>query len=387
MSHQNPSKPLQKFTDNRPTVQISSPGRINLIGEHIDYNDGFVLPAAIDKCIYLALKANGHESRCTIRSEGFKNTLVVGLDKLGQGTEGWHNYVIGVIAEINKLSGKLRGFDCNIESKVPIGSGVSSSAALECGLAYGLNVLFGLGLDKWELIKIGQRAEHNFVGTKCGIMDQFASVMGKDGHTMLLDCRSLDFKYIPTNLEPYRLLLLNTNVSHNLSTGEYNVRREQCQKGLTILTKLFNIKPSFRNVTLKMLDEAKEELGTLLYDRCSYVVEETKRVLDAAEALEANNLDRMGQLMYESHEGLSSKYEVSCPELDFLVEFSNTEPQILGTRMMGGGFGGCTLNLIHKDALERFIRKVTQAYKKEFDLDLSYFQTVPSQGTSTVSRR
>lgn len=366
-------------------ITVSSPGRINLIGEHIDYNDGFVLPAAIDKCIRLSLKANGHAGRCTIKSEGFTSILVVDLNNLGKGTEGWHNYVLGVIHEIQKLTDELQGFDCVMQSNVPVGSGVSSSAALECGLAFGLNELFNLGLTQWDLIRIGQRAEHNYVGTKCGIMDQFASVMGKEGHVMLLDCKSLDFKYVPLELGDYRLLLMNTNVSHNLSDGEYNIRREQCETGLDILAHHFKIDKTFRSVTPKMLEETKAELGLLLFDRCSFVIEEIERVLEAVQELENGNLTKVGELMYKSHKGLSKKYEVSCAELDYLVELSKSDPMILGSRMMGGGFGGCTLNLIHKSAIESFVRKASGAYKKRFNIDLSYFQTVPSQGTSIIS--
>ncbi len=370
---------------NSPTeIIVASPGRINLIGEHIDYNDGFVLPAAIDKHIYITLKKNGHPSRGAVMSKGFDHTLTVDLNNLGRGTEGWHTYVLGVINEIQKITTAVKGFDCHIESKVPVGSGVSSSAALECGLAFGLNELFDLGLDKWQLIKIGQRAEHDFVGTKCGIMDQFASVMGRAGHSMLLDCRSLDFEYIPMNLAPYRLLLLNTNVEHNLSSGEYNVRRQQCEEGLQLLANRFNIEKSFRNVTDEMLKKSKTELGQTRYDRCSYVVEEIQRVLKAVAALKEHQLDKFGQLMYQTHEGLTKKYEVSCPELDFLVALSKNEPAVLGARMMGGGFGGCTLNLVHEDAISAFVDKASIAYKNEFGIDLTYFQTGPSQGTSLV---
>lgn len=365
-------------------IKIASPGRINLIGEHIDYNDGFVLPAAIDKYIYLTLKINGDDDRCTIKSKGFDSVLVVDLNNLGQGTEGWHNYVLGVLSEIQKLTPGLKGFDCSMESNVPVGSGVSSSAALECGLAFGLNQLLELNLDKWQLIKIGQNAEHNYVGTKCGIMDQFASVMGKKGHTMLLDCRSLDFEYIPTKIEPYRFLLLNTNVAHNLSTGEYNMRREQCEEGLEILANRHKIDKSFREVTFTMLEHCKAKLGPILYNRCLYVVEENERVLKAVEALKKNKLDVFGNLMRETHHGLSEKYEVSCPELDFLVELSEGDPHVLGARMMGGGFGGCTLNLIHKDAIDKFVESASKAYKKKFGIELSYFQTVPGQGTHMV---
>jgi galactokinase len=366
-------------------IKIASPGRINLIGEHIDYNDGFVLPAAIDKFIFLTLKLNGSDSLCTIKSKGFDSILVVDLNNIGQGNEGWHNYVLGVLNEIQKLNSGLRGFDCSMESNVPVGSGVSSSAALECGLAFGLNILFELNLDEWQLIKIGQNAEHNYVGTKCGIMDQFASIMGKEGHTMLLDCRTHEFEYIPAKIEPYRFLLLNTNVAHNLSTGEYNLRREQCEEGLQILAKRYKIEKSFRNVTFDMLEHCKFELGTILYNRCMYIVEEIERVLTAVEALKENELNYFGDLMYKTHKGLSEKYEVSCPELDYLVKFSENESQVLGARMMGGGFGGCTLNLIHKDAIENFVKNASKAYKDKFNIDLTYFQTTLSQGTSLMS--
>lgn len=366
-------------------VSICSPGRINLIGEHIDYNDGFVLPAAIDKSIRMNLKVNDDNSRCTIKSKGFDSVLVADLNNLNPGTEGWHNYALGVLYEIQLLTEGLKGFDCEMESNVPAGSGVSSSAALECGLAFGLNELFNLGLNKWELAKIGQRAEHNFVGTNCGIMDQFASIMGKEGHVMLLDCLSLDFEYIPIDIDPYRLLLLNTNVSHNLSTGEYNLRREQCEIGLNILAQKNKVEKSFRNITIEMIQDSTNQLDPIVYDRCSYVVEEIARVLKAVGFLKEKNLKKFGQLMYETHQGLSKKYEVSCPELDYLVELSKSEPYILGARMMGGGFGGCTLNLIHKDSIDVFVEKASKAYKNEFGIDLSYFQTVPSQGAALIN--
>lgn len=365
-------------------IKISSPGRINLIGEHTDYNDGFVLPAAIDKRLHLTLNKNGHKASCTIKSKGFGNVLLLDLENLEKGTEGWHNYVIGVIAELQKLGCNLEGFDCEMESFVPVGSGVSSSAALESGLAYGLNELFELGIAPWELAKLGQRAEHNYVGTQCGIMDQFATLMGKENHAMLLDCQSLEFEYIPADISPYVFLLLNTNVTHNLSTSGYNTRRQESGSGLQFLAETHNVKPSFRNITKVMVEACKEALGDVRYRRCSYVLEENQRVLDATKALKANNLKQLGALLYESHKGQSKKYEISCAELDFLVELSKEEPEILGARMMGGGFGGCTLNLIHKDTVELFVAKASKAYKEKFEIDLSYFVTVPSQGTMVM---
>lgn len=372
---------------NVPELVISSPGRINLIGEHTDYNDGFVLPAAIDKRIMMNFWANGTKSRCTIKSKGFDSILVADLFSLKSGTEGWHNYVLGVLKELQLVTKGLKGFDCEMETTVPVGSGVSSSAALECGLAYGLNELFNLGLDRWQLAHLGQRAEHNFVGTKCGIMDQFASVFGKKNHFMLLDCKSLDYDYIPTNIDPYVILMLNTNVTHDLSISGYNDRREESASGLKIVSSRFGKANSFRNITLEMVNKCREELGDVRYKRCSYVLEENQRVLEAAEALQNNDLARVGALLYESHEGQRKKYEVSCPELDFLVEFSKVDRAILGSRMMGGGFGGCTLNLIHEEAVNQFVESASIAYKRKFGIVLSYFRTFPSQGTSLIYKQ
>lgn len=363
-------------------ITISSPGRINLIGEHVDYNDGFVLPAAIDKCISIHLKTNGTKNECIVKSKGFDSYLKINLDNLKPSNQGWHNYILGVLTELQLITKKLKGFDCEMESSLPVGSGVSSSAALECGLAFGLNELFDLGIEKWQLAKIGQRAEHNFVGTKCGIMDQFASLFGKKDHAMLLDCKSLDFEYIPIHIEPYVFLLLNTNVSHNLADSSYNARREETTTGLTVITERFKVEKSFRNINLEMLAACKEALGDIGYKRCSYVLEENKRVLEAAAVLKENNFADFGALLYESHEGLSKKYEVSCDELDFLVDAAKSEKQVLGARMMGGGFGGCTINLIHKDAIENFTNTTAVAYKEKFGISLSSFIALPSQGTS-----
>lgn len=367
-------------------LEVSSPGRINLIGEHTDYNEGYVLPAAIDRTISFKIGKNGSKDRCRIYSKGYGEILMVDLSHVARSNNAWENYILGVLHELLLRTNKMKGFDCTIESHLPIGSGVSSSAALECGLAFGLNELFGLGLEKWEIIRLSQKAEHNYVGTQCGIMDQFASVMGKKNHAMLLDCKTLDYEYIPLDIDPYRLLLLNTNVVHNLAAGEYNVRRNQCGQGLAIVQKHFHIEGSFRHVTKTMLDKCKSEMGPTVYDRCSYVLEENQRVIAAVKALREKDLETVGRLMYQTHEGLSQKYGVSCPELDFLVHFSKGREEVLGARMMGGGFGGCTLNIIHKDAIEAFVKEVGLAYKKEFSIELSSFQTVPSQGT-TISKK
>jgi galactokinase len=365
---------------------IESPGRINIIGEHVDYNNGFVLPTAIDKTISFSLKKNGLSKTCNIYSQNFDVGFSFELDSIKVSDQQWENYILGVIHEINQLSDGLEGFDCNIDSNIPIGSGISSSAALECGLAFGLNELFNLDLSKLTIVELSQRAEHNYVGTKCGIMDQFASVMSRKEHVILLDCESLDYEYVPLHIEPYTLLLLNTNVTHDLSTGEYNIRRSQCESGVGVIQQKYPEVKSLRDVSLNMIETFRDELDPVIFNRCQYVVEETDRVLKSVEALRQDDLALLGKYLYETHDGLSKKYEVSCPELDFLVDYARQNDNILGARMMGGGFGGCTINLIRKDAVEEFIPEISAAYSTKFGIRLTAFEAVPDEGTHVRSR-
>lgn len=367
---------------NRWDLIVHSPGRINIIGEHTDYNDGFVLPTAIDKKIEFKFRKNGTPGSCTVYSEDFDTGFSFELDSVAKSSEQWQNYVLGVVYEIQQLTDNLQGFDCTLNSNIPVGSGISSSAALECGIAYGLNELFNLGLSKLTMVKLSQRAEHNYVGTKCGIMDQFASVMSKKGHVILLDCQSLDYKYVPIEIEPYKILLLNTNVSHNLATGEYNKRRSQCEEGVRIIKQKYPEVISLRNVSDTMLDEFKDKMPDVVFNRCKYVVEEKERVLNSVEALKKSELRQLGENMYKTHEGLSNLYEVSCPELDFLVDFSKNYDEVIGARMMGGGFGGCTVNIIHQDAVENFIEEASKAYYGKHNIKLTAFEAMPSGGTS-----
>jgi galactokinase len=374
-----------QFLENfNPELTVDSPGRINIIGEHVDYNMGYVLPTAIEKKIIFKFQKNGSDKICHVYSKGYDTGFELSLDKLEKSKIEWENYILGVLNEISKRTDKLKGFDCTLESHVPIGSGVSSSAALECGLAFGLNEMFDLGLTKMDIVELSQAAEHTYAGTKCGIMDQFASVMSKEGHVILLDCESLDYSYIPIQIKPYRIVLLNTNVSHNLASGEYNVRRAQCEEGVAVLQKKYPEVKSLRNATMDMLNDVRNELDETVYNRCSYIIQEKTRVLEAVEALKANNLKRVGELLYETHDGLSKMYEVSCPELDFLVAFSKKYDSVLGARMMGGGFGGCTINLVHEDAIEEFVKAASAAYEKECKLKLSWFEASPSEGTSII---
>ena len=371
-----------EFNPNNWDLIIDSPGRINIIGEHTDYNNGFVLPTAIDKKIQFKFNKNGSLNSCSIHSNNFNTGFTFELDAVTKSEKQWENYVLGVIYEIQQLSDKLQGFDCVLDSDIPVGSGISSSAALECGLAFGLNELFGLNLSKQTIVELSQRAEHNYVGTKCGIMDQFASVMSKKDHVILLDCQSLDYQYVPIKIEPFKILLLNTNVSHNLASGEYNVRRAQCEEGVAIIKRKYSEVNSLRDVSNTMLDEFKNELSEVIFNRCKYIVEEKERVLNSVESLHKSLLHKLGENMYKTHEGLQNLYEVSCPELDFLVDFSKKYDEVIGARMMGGGFGGCTINIIHQDAIENFIEKASQAYYNKFKIKLTAFEAMPSGGTS-----
>ncbi len=366
-------------------LEIDSPGRINIIGEHTDYNNGFVLPTAIDKKIRFKFRKNDSSNICNVYSANFKTSFSFDLKNVKPSNQQWENYILGVIFEIQQLSDKLEGFDCTLDSNIPVGSGISSSAALECGLAYGLNELFKLELSKITLVKIGQRAEHNYVGTKCGIMDQFASVMSKAEHVILLDCQSLEYSYVPMQIEPYKILLLNTNVSHNLASGEYNVRRKQCEQGVKIIQKKYPEVNSLRDVSPVMLATFKNDLDSVTFNRCSYVVDEKDRVLNTVEALKNNELTVVGENMYKTHEGLSKLYEVSCPELDFLVNFSKNYNKVIGARVMGGGFGGCTINIVHKDFIEQFTKEASEAYFNKFNIKLTAFEAMPSEGTSIVN--
>ena len=371
-----------------PTVIVQSPGRINIIGEHTDYNEGFVLPAAIDKKTTVNIKRNGMNSICNIIAENKNETYQFDLKNYKPIASGWQNYVMGVVHEIEKLGANLEGFDASFFGTVPIGSGMSSSAALECSFALALNELFELGLDKWQIIKLSQRAEHNFVGMKCGIMDQFASVMGKQNHVMLLDCRSLEFEYIPLELGAFQLLLLNTNISHALADSAYNERKNQCEEGVEFLKKYYpdRVITNLRDVTFEMLQHVQSKISELVFKRCDHVLRENYRVFSAKIALQSGDLKELGKLMYASHHSLQNDYEVSCKELDFLVEKAADLPYVLGSRMMGGGFGGCTINLIKKENVESFIDWISDEYKNEFGIALTSYEVSVEDGGGVLRK-
>lgn len=365
-----------------PELVVASPGRINLIGEHTDYNMGFVLPTAIGKKIIFKFKRNGSDTICNVYTLGYEEGFQIDLQQLAKSEIEWHNYILGVLYELMKRTDTLRGFDCTIESNLPTGSGLSSSAALECGLAYGLNELFGLDLSKLEIVQLCQTAEHTFAGTLCGIMDQYASVMSEAGKVILLDCRSLDRQMIPISLHPYKIIMLNTKVSHSLATSEYNVRKAECEEGVRIIQEKYPEVQSLRDVTVEMLQEFSSQMNETVYKRCAFILEENARVFKVTRALQNNQLKKVGAILYEAHHGISQQYEVSCSESDFLVEFSKNYEQVLGARQTGGGFGGCTLNIVHEDAVDDFVKNAAVAYKSAFEVDLEWFEVAPSEGTT-----
>lgn len=369
------------------SITVQSSGRINIIGEHTDYNNGFVLPAAIDKKTIFEIRKNDSKSNCSVFAKNVSEHLEFDLTDFQPLANGWQNYVLGVVAELQKTGAKLSGFDCEFGGDVPIGSGMSSSASLECSLAFGLNELFELGLSKWELIKIAQNSEHNFVGIKCGIMDQFASVMGKKNQVMLLDCQSLEFEYYPFDLGDYQLLLLNTNVSHTLASSEYNTRRAECEEGVSNLQKHFPQVNSLRDATMEMLTQVKNEMREVVFRRCRHIILENQRVLDATKALLNKDFKKLGKLMYESHNSLQYDYEVSCDELDFLAQFTKKRPYVLGSRMMGGGFGGCTINIIKKDKVQTFLNAVSGIYFNRFRTYLTPYEVKIDDGAKVVENR
>lgn len=378
-----PSLKFQAVTHPK-TLYLRSPGRINLIGEHTDYNQGFVMPAAIDRAIRFRLEINGTPHQARFRSKDLDASFTADLRDIRPGN-GWENYLLGVLNQLQLRGIAVRGFDCTVESDLPVGAGLSSSAALECGLAWGLNDLFGFGLSSRDIIELSQAAEHTYVGTKCGIMDQFACVMGREGHFFLLDCRSLEHRYIPAVLGDYKLILLNSGVTHSLASSAYNLRREQCAAGVALVSQKFEGVSSLRDVTPEMLRQVRPAMDEVVYNRSLYVVEENGRVLEAAKALESGQMEYLGDLLLQTHSGLSTLYEVSCEELDFLVGRAAEISGVAGARMVGGGFGGCSLNLLRKEVVPEFTKTMSEGYQKAFGRELTPIEVSLGQGVSALS--
>lgn len=350
-----------------PELAVRAPGRINLIGEHTDYNDGFVFPAAVGHEVRFALGRSGSSEDCSLYAIDLKARFDFKLSEMKpQPPNSWENYLMGVAAEIVATGRTLQGFNIVFTGNVPRGAGMSSSAAVECGACFGLNKLFKLEIPKVEMAQIAQRAEHHYAGVMCGIMDQFSGVLGKADHAFRLDCESLDFDYFPFQLQDYTLVLCNSNVTHNLADSGYNERRQQCEEGVHILKEHIPGLTSLRHVSLEQLYTLQGEFPELIFRRCKYVLEENARVNAFARSLEKGDIQHAGQLMKQSQRGMQFDYEITCPEIDFMAEFANARAGTLGARMTGGGFGGCTINLVEKGTEESFIRELDQAFQEKF---------------------
>lgn len=358
----------------------ASPGRINLIGEHTDYNGGFVFPGAIDKGMIAELRPNGTD-KVRAYSIDMKDYVEFGLNEEDAPRTSWARYIFGVCREMIKRGVDVKGFNTAFAGDVPLGAGMSSSAALESTYAYALNDLFGDNkIDKFELAKVGQATEHNYCGVKCGIMDQFASVFGKEGSLIRLDCRSLEYQYFPFKPEGYRLVLLDSVVKHELASSAYNKRRQSCENVVAAIKKNHPAVEFLRDADMTMLEEVKAEVSAEDYMRAEYVIGEVQRVLDVCAALEKGDYETVGAKMYETHYGMSKLYEVSCEELDFLNDIAK-ECGVTGSRVMGGGFGGCTINLVKEELYDDFIARAKAAYREKYGKLPKVYDVVISDGS------
>lgn len=355
-------------------VLYASAGRINLIGEHTDYNGGFVFPGAIDKVIMAEIKPNGTE-KVRVYSVDIDEYAEFGLNEEDAPRQQWARYIFGVCREIIKRGGRVEGFDAVFAGNVPLGAGLSSSAALESCFAFALNDMFNDNkIDKFELAKIGQSTEHNYCGVNCGIMDQFASVFGKKDNLMRLDCRSLEYEYFPFKLDGYRLVLVDSKVKHELVDSPYNKRRASCEH----VAKTLGVE-TLRDAELADLERVKDSISQEDYNRAKYVIEEKQRVLDVCDALQKGDYATVGDRMYKTHEGMSKLYEVSCVELDYLNDIAK-ECGVTGSRIMGGGFGGCTINLVKDELYDNFIATAKKKFSEKYGHEPQVYDVVVSDG-------
>ena len=370
----------EKF-GNVPDKIVLSPGRINIIGEHIDYNDGYVLPAAIDKIICFAFEKN-NSNTANIQAIDLNESVVIDVTKEEIVSEiVWTNYLRGVLFQLKLKGYKIGGFNCAFSSNIPTGSGLSSSAALECGFLFGINEMFNLGIKSIDMALMGQSAEH-WVGINCGIMDQFSSVMGLENKVIKIDCRTLDYTYHDADFVDYSLILFDSNVTHSLFTSEYNNRRIECNEGLSIIKENYPEIESFRDCDVDHLTNLKSKMSDNVFRRSLYVIKEIKRVIQACAALDKGDIKTLGKLMFETHDGLSKDYEVSCAELDYLVDLAKAEEDVIGSRLMGGGFGGCTITLVKKGSENAIKEKFTKLYADQFNIELKIYDVKISNGTS-----
>lgn len=362
---------------------VCAPGRINIIGEHTDYNLGFVLPAAIDKHIIYAISKN-NTTKHRFYAFDLQEETEISVNEIKPHEKQWANYLLGVIAQIQKTGLSVEGVDVVFGGDIPLGAGLSSSAAIETGFAFALNELFKFGFSNLEIVKMSQIAEHEYAGVKCGIMDQFASVFGKKDHVIRLDCRSLEYKHFPLKLNDFSIILCDTQVKHSLASSEYNTRRQECETGVEILKKYNSSIESLRDVSKELLMKYENEFDAVVFKRCKFVVGEIARLIEACEELENGNVNRVGELMYETHAGLRDEYAVSCKELDVLVDIAHKSGVVIGSRMMGGGFGGCTINIVSKDNEPKFLEFAQNEYKKQTNIELKTYKVSIEDGTHIV---
>ena len=389
---------FQQLFNSSASLVVQSPGRINLIGEHTDYNNGFVLPAAIDKCVQVAI-AKRSDGAIHMHAIDLQESVIVTAVTIQPHATSWVNYIIGVVAQVQKYSATApnnsaaldldKGFDICIQGDIPIGAGLSSSAAVECAVIFALNEMYQLGLSTMQMALMTQQSEHEFAGVKCGIMDMFASLHGKSNQVMLLDCGSLQHSYYPLDLKDYQIVLFDTQIKHALASSEYNTRRLECEQGVGILQQKYPSIKTLRDASKQQVEQFlapnnnldKNAISDKVYQRCKYVVDEIDRVQLAVKDLLAGDIKAFGQKMFETHEGLSKLYEVSCPELDILVNAVKDNPHVLGARMMGGGFGGCTINIIKKSEVQAIINTVADIYARQTAHTLKVHQVKIAQGT------
>ncbi|NBB18863.1 galactokinase [Runella sp. CRIBMP] len=371
----------------KPSFIVRAPGRINLIGEHTDYNNGFVLPAAIDKAIYFAI-APRTDRLCKLYAADLDDAYEFAVDKPLKSSKSWANYLIGMVSELGANGHVIdKGFEVAFGGDVPNGAGLSSSAAVESGMGFALSKMFALNVPSLELALTAQRAEHNFAGLQCGIMDMFASIHGQENAVIRLDCRDLSFEYFPFDLSHYKIVLCNSGVKHTLAESAYNTRRLECEEGVAILKEFYPTIESLRDVTLAQVENHRAVMPDNVYRRCRYVTAEIERVVAACEDLQKGDLAAFGQKMYATHEGLSKDYEVSCDELDFLVQQAHQLPveDVLGSRLMGGGFGGCTISIVKTEAVDRFIESMSLAYANQYQRSLGTYVVTITDGVGVVA--
>lgn len=360
-----------------------SPGRINIIGEHTDYNEGFVLPAAIDKEIVFLIQPNQTETFSIFSADAQQHIAFTTENILSQ-PKGWPDYIIGIIDQLLKRGKTIPPFDCVFGGDIPIGAGMSSSAALCCAAAYALNTVYDLDLSRIDIIKIAQTAEREYAGLNCGIMDQFASVFSKKNNAVQLDCRDLSYKYMHLHIDNAEFILVNSMVKHALASSAYNTRRDECAAVVHYFQKIIPHISSLRDVSIELLMQHQSTLSEKLFNRAKCIVEENARVIAAGKALENGDSNLLGNLLHQSHQGLSKEYEVSCDELDFLVNSVKQIPGVYGARMMGGGFGGCSINLVETNKQDAFIDTISSMYKNKYGILPDIYPVKTNTGTSEI---